>query len=84
MQDRVWRRALKRGELNELGASTSLLPVLVSAPCEAANATVQVGAKEQSTPGGAIHIEFPDKAVISAESGADPALLRLILESLRK
>ena len=79
-----WRRALKRGELNEPGASTSLLPVLVSAPCEAANATVEVGAKEQSTPGGAIHIEFPGKAVISAESGADPALLRLILESLRK
>jgi transposase len=79
-----WRRALKRGELNEPAASTSLLPVLVSAPCEAANATVEVGAKEQSTPGGAIHIEFPGKAVISAESGADPALLRLILESLRK
>jgi transposase len=73
-----WRRALKRGELNEPAASTSLLPVLVSAPCEATDA------KEQSRSGGAIHIEFPGKVVISAESGADPALLRVILESLRK
>jgi transposase len=79
-----WRRALKRGELNESVASTSLLPVLVSAPCETANATVEVGAREQSTPGGAIHIEFPGKAMISVESGADPVLLRSIIESLRK
>ena len=79
-----WRRALKRGELNESVASTSLLPVLVSAPCDAAKATVEVGAKEQSTPGGAIHIEFPGKAMISVESGADPVLLRSIIESLRK
>ena len=79
-----WRRALKRGELNESAASTSLLPVLVSAPCEATDATEETGAKEQSRSGGAIHIEFPGKVVISAESGADPALLRVILESLRK
>jgi len=79
-----WRRALKRGELNEPGPSTSLLPVLVSASSEAANATVEVGAKQPSTSGGAIHIEFAGGAVISAESGADPALLRLVLETLRK
>ena len=34
-----WRRALKRGELNEsAAASTSLLPVTLSAPREAADA----------------------------------------------
>ena len=41
-------------------------------------------AKEQSTQAGAIHIEFPGRAMISVECGADPALLRSILESLRK
>jgi transposase len=80
-----WRRALKRGDLNEpVAAPTALLPVILSTACEAANETGRAGSKEQSMPGGAIHIEFPGVAVISAESGADPALLRLILESLRK
>ena len=80
-----WRRALKRGELNESAtASTALLPVTLSAACEAVRDTGEVGAKKQPTPGGAIHIEFPGRALISVESGADPVLLRSILESLRK
>ncbi|MGD0369755.1 MAG: transposase [Acidobacteriaceae bacterium] len=80
-----WRRALKRGELNEPAtASTALLPVTVSAACEAANDTGEVGAKKQPSPGGAIHIEFPGRALISVERGADPVLLRSILEGLRK
>jgi transposase len=62
-----WRRALKRGELNESAASTSLLPVMLSAASEAVSETGRVGAKEQSTPGGAIHIEFPGRATISVE-----------------
>jgi len=56
----------------------------LSAPSESANGTGEVGVKSQQTPGGAIHIEFPGRAMISVESGADPALLRSILESLRK
>jgi transposase len=80
-----WRRALKGGELSEPAASsTSLLPIVVAAPCDAVNAASGVDAKEQSAPSGSIHIEFPGRAMISVESGADPALLRLILESLRK
>lgn len=80
-----WRRALKRGELNEpAAASTALLPVTLSATSEAAIDTGEVGAKEQPTPGGAIHIEFPGRALISVERGADPSLLKSILESLRK
>jgi len=80
-----WRRALKRGELNEpAAASMSLLPVTVSAPSVAADTPDQVDAKEPPAAGGSIHIELPGKAVISVESGADPALLRSILESLRK
>lgn len=81
-----WRRALKRGELNEPAAgSAALLPVTVSAPCEAVNATGEAGAKERSAPpSGSIHIEFPGMAMISVERGADPSLLRSILENLRK
>jgi transposase len=80
-----WRRALKRGELSEpTAASTSLLPVVVAAPSEVVSATGKVDAKEQSTPSGSIHIEFPGRAIISVESGADPVLLRSVLESLRK
>jgi transposase len=80
-----WRRALTRGELSEpLAASTSLLPVVVAAPSEAVSAPGEADAKEQSTPGGSIHIEFPGRAMISVEHGADPSLLRSILESLRK
>jgi transposase len=80
-----WRRALKRGELNEpVTGSTSLLPVIVAAPCEAVSARGETDAKEQSALGGSIHIEFPGRAMISVERGADPMLLRSILESLRK
>ena len=80
-----WRRALKRGELSEpAAASTALLPVMVSAPGELAGATGEADAKERSAPGGSIHIEFPGRAMISVESGADPVLLRSILGSLRK
>jgi len=80
-----WRRALKRGELSEpAAASTSLLPVVMAAPCESINSTGETDIKEQSAPSGAIHIEFPGRAMISVEPGADPSLLRSILESLRK
>jgi transposase len=59
-----WRRALKRGELNEpMSALTSLLPVMVSAPCEASNAQGMLERRNNPTPGGgAIHIEFPGRA----------------------
>jgi transposase len=79
-----WRRALKRGELNESAASTSLLPVLVSAPCDVGSATGEVEAEERAATTGSIHIELPGRAMISVERGADPSLLRSILESLRK
>ena len=80
-----WRRAFERGELVDSAAtSTALLPVTLSATSEAAIDTGEVGAKEQPTPGGVIHIEFPGRAMISVESGADAVLVRSILESLRK
>jgi transposase len=80
-----WRRALERGELAEPAAiSTALLPVTLSASSETTIETREAGAKAQPTAGGAIHIEFPGRATISVECGADPVLLRSILESLRK
>jgi transposase len=68
-----WRREFERGELSDpVTASASLLPVVLSG-----------GEKPRST-SGCIHIELQGRALISLESGADPALLRAILESLRK
>lgn len=80
-----WRRALERGELvDPVEALTALLPVTLSASSETAIEMRAAGAQEQPTAGGAIHIEFPGRATISVECGADPALLRSVLESLRK
>jgi transposase len=79
----TWRRAFERGELAEpSSASAALIPVVMSGPCEGAEETCQPAA--ESKPSGAIHIEFPGRAIISVESGADPVVLRAILESLRK
>ena len=78
-----WRRAFERGELVEsVSGSTALLPVTISAPCT--TAVEEPATQDHSTPSGSIHIEFPGRALISVESGADGALLRSILESLRK
>ena len=76
-----WRRAFERGELADSTVSSqALLPVTIAAP-----RTAEMHAYgQQSARSGSIHIEFPGRAVISVESGADPGLLRSILESLRK
>jgi transposase len=77
----AWRRAFKSGELADRAApATALLPVTVSAPCEAG--VCEPAAERQRATVGTIHIEFPGRAMISVERGADPALLRSILESL--
>jgi transposase len=73
-----WRRAFERGELSE--SSVALIPVTVTSQGDESRETEEV-----ATPvGGAIHIELPGRAVISVESGADPSLVRSILESQRK
>jgi transposase len=79
----AWRRALNIGKLADtVAASTALLPVTVASPTEAE--VREPAARQQPTASGSIHIEFPGRALISVESGADSALLRSILESLRK
>jgi transposase len=78
-----WRRAFERGELDEpVSGSTALLPVTVSAACE--TAMRKPSPQEEPSTSGSIHIELPGRALISVESGADAALLRSIIESLRK
>jgi hypothetical protein len=57
-----------------------LLPVSISTDVEVPDET----ADAQACSAGAIHIEFPGRAMISIESGADPVLLRCVLETLRK
>jgi transposase len=73
-----WRRAFERGELNEPCAA--LIPVAVSNRDEESRESQAVA----TSAGGAIHIELPGRGLISVESGADPVLLRSILESLRQ
>ena len=73
-----WRRAYQRGELNE--PSGALIPVRVSGATESSGPVDPMTASNR----GSIHIEFPGRALISVERGADPSLLRSILESLRK
>ena len=72
----TWRRAFERGELSE--SSVALIPVTVS-NSEDERREPEAGATSAR---GAIHIELPGRAVISVESGADPSLLRILLESL--
>ena len=80
-----WRRLFERGQLSDPGVrSTALLPVTISADAETRPRSVDVAADAQTSSGGAIHIELSGRAMISVESGADPALLRCVLESLRK
>jgi len=78
-----WRRAFERGELVEpVSGTTALLPVTLSAACE--SAMRKPALQQERSTSGSIHIEFPGRALISVESGADATLLRSILESLRK
>jgi transposase len=81
----TWRRAFKRGELVEhCGDSRALLPVVIAASPDAPEEAQGAGAAAPTTSSGAIHIEFPGRVLITAECGADPELVRAVLESLRK
>jgi transposase len=74
-----WRRAFERGELME--SSTALIPVTVTSAGECRSEAKEV---LQASSAGTIHIGLPGRGLISVESGADPSLVRSILESLRK
>ena len=74
-----WRRLFAKGQLSE-ARSTALLPVTITADLEKPDRAAEVPASSV----GAIHIELPGRAVLTVESGADPRLLRCVLESLRQ
>jgi transposase len=86
-----WRRAYLKGRLEPKGQKfATLLPVVVSS-AEASAVTVDGAVSEKSlnkrmdaAPGGSIHIELPGRAMITAESGVDAALLRTVLECLQR
>jgi transposase len=67
-----WRREYERGELPQASPPSSLLPVVLS------------GGDRPLMTSASIRIELPGRVLISIEGGADPILLRSILESLRK
>jgi transposase len=84
-----WRNLYRQGRLGEKRAdSIRLLPVSVSE--SPASAVVEGAIKLSSEPAllpataaGNIYIEFP-KIHLRIESGADAALLRLVLEALQR
>ena len=79
-----WRRLFERGQLSDgVARSTALLPITVRADSEVKLETTDATADVQAS-SGAIHIELSGRANISVECGADSALLRCVLESLRK
>jgi transposase len=80
-----WRRLFERGERCAAEAkSTALLPITISADADSTSESADAAVDTQAPGDGAIHIELPGRAMISAERGADPAWLRCVLESLRK
>jgi transposase len=79
----AWRKLHQRGLLEPSGRpnETRLLPVTVVEEAEA-EAEREVPAVAASA--GMIHIEFPGRALVSVEGCADPALVRAVLESLKR
>jgi transposase len=78
-----WRRLFEKGQLgDEAGRARALLPVAISAEIEAMPEPIEEAAREQTSSNGAIHVELPGRANITAEAGADPRLLCCVLESL--
>ena len=84
-----WRRAYRSGGLEAGGEqSTALLPVVIQERDESGAGTEgsdePTPAQEAATAGGTINIEFPGRALVSIERGASPAVVRTIVESLRR
>ncbi len=76
-----WRRIYRDGLLGgEPQNGMKLLPVMVSDDAELAQ---RVQPEAVTFRVGAIHIELPDRALISLEGCVDAATVRAVLESLR-
>jgi transposase len=93
-----WRREYGRSDRMSSGKqAAALLPVVLAGgdavaveepalqePEVREQAAMPVPQEDFRPTAGAIHIEFPGRAIIRAEHGADRAMLRTVLESLRK
>jgi transposase len=82
----TWRREYRNGQLVEPEeTAASLLPVVMASTSSEADAEQAAAVSDVPVgPVGAIHIDFLGRASITVEHGADCALLRTILESLRR
>ena len=83
-----WRKLYREGRLGQNHTtSVHLLPVSVSeaAPSSVVQSatTLSAAAAVPAPTAGAIYIEFP-KIHLRVESGADAALLRMVLETLQR
>jgi transposase len=78
-----WRRQYNAGDLSlPVDSPTKFLPVVVS---EAPESCEEIPSEEPAKrSGGAIHVEFPGRALVSIESGVDPALASAVLERLMR
>ena len=81
-----WRQDYRSGLLLGAGeTATALIPVVVAPASSDADVEMAMPSSPvPATPAGAIHIDLLGRASISVEHGADAALLRMILESLRQ
>ena len=76
-----WRKLYQAGRLGSTPGAIKLLPVTVEASSSAPPA-MGVEASSPTAAAGTIHIKLGE-AQIRVEGNADPALLRMVLESLR-
>ena len=78
-----WRRLYQAGDLSlPVDSLTNFLPVVVS---DAPKSYEETPNEEPIKPsGGLIHVEFPGRALVSIESGVDPALASAVLERLMR
>ena len=75
----AWRRAYKQGLLEDRGSSgVKLLPVEIAS--DAADEALSL--TEANPVHGAIHMEFPGKALLTVEGTPSAESLRIILEHL--
>ena len=71
----AWRRLYNNGELNGEGSrAVELLPVSVVAE--------DLASTVEPSPHGVIHIELPDRALLTLEGFVAPALIQAVLKSL--
>ena len=81
-----WKRQYERGELKPRGSkrATALVPVTIAAEPEVPKLVESSAPTAALTPTGSVTIEFPGRALLSIEGPADPAVIRVVLESLAR